>query len=129
MSEKDAAPNTSSRTDFRPRATWKQFFGSTIALGLGVVLILGRIPRISQGEPNALSHLIAGVVMVLGALAYKSAKKRHLGFAKTSPLRYAIETVCLMGILLAVLGQKNVNDLMYEDPVTNLVIPIWAFLA
>ncbi len=47
--------------------------GSTLALAFGVFLLLSSFKRDSP------SGIIPGVPVILGALAYRSAKKRKLG--------------------------------------------------
>ena len=71
----------------------------------------------------------AGVVMILGALAYRSAKKRRIGEAKSSLTRQFLEIASLVLICLVILMQNNLKYLIATDPVPNAVIPIWAILA
>ena len=73
--------------------------------------------------------LLAGVVMVFGALAYKSAKKRWLGEAKSTMTRQLLEIALLVVVCVAVLAQPNLKHLMVTDPIPNVVIPVWAIVA
>jgi hypothetical protein len=67
--------------------------------------------------------------MIFGALAYRSAKKRRLGEAKTTFVRLALELTLLLLICLIILAQNNLMYLISTDPVPNLIIPLWAILA
>jgi hypothetical protein len=65
----------------------------------------------------------------LGALAYRSAKKRKLGEAKASTARTVIEVALLLAICVIVLAQKNLKELIATDPFNNVLIPLWAIVA
>ncbi len=67
--------------------------------------------------------------MILGALAYRSAKKRKLGEAKSTLTRQLIEIALVVLICLAVLAQKDLIYLIATDPVPNVIIPLWAIVA
>jgi len=67
--------------------------------------------------------------MILGALAYRSAKKRKLGEVKSTLTRQLVEVALLLGICVVVLGQNNLKTLIATDPVPNFVIPLWAIIA
>jgi hypothetical protein len=73
--------------------------------------------------------LIGSVVMILGALACRSAKKRKLGEAKSTFMRQFLECTLLLLIALVILLQNNLRYLIETDPLPNFVIPLWAFLA
>ncbi len=99
----------------------KKHLGSTIALGIGVLSVVSSLTK-----PNM---LIAGIIIILGALAYRSAKKRKLGEISGSSLRKALEVCAIVIIIAAVLLQKNLTYNMATDPVPNLMIPLWAIIA
>lgn len=65
--------------------------GSTIAIIFGVLTILtgfaGPIPNASKIGDKA----ITGAIIILGALAYRSAKKRKLGECKNTKKRLSLE--------------------------------------
>ena len=73
--------------------------------------------------------MIAGFVIVLGAVAYRSAKKRRLGEVKSTTTRQVFEIVLLAALCAAILAQKNLSQLIVTDPVTNVVIPVWVIVA
>jgi hypothetical protein len=63
--------------------------GSSIAFLIGCLAVIAGLSGLAQTVDNPhvagtqkLDTLIGGVVMILGALAYRSAKKRKLGEAK-----------------------------------------------
>ncbi len=101
----------------------KKHLGSTIALAIGVLSVVSSVTKLSS------TFLIAGIVIILGALAYRSAKKRKLGEISGSSLRKALEVCAIVIIIAAVLLQKNLTYNMATDPVPNLMIPLWAIIA
>lgn len=99
----------------------KHHIGSTIALAIGVLSILAGL-----SNPSA---SITGMVITLGALAYRSAKKRKLGTVRSSLSRPAIELVAILTALAVVLLQNDLAFLIQSDPVPNLIIPVWVLVA
>ncbi len=67
--------------------------------------------------------------MVLGALAYKSAKKRNLGLVARSKWRLVLEVIALYLICAFTFPPSNGIDLASTDPVPYLIVPAWAFTA
>ena len=102
----------------------KKLIGSTIALTLGFLSFAG-----SVANPANPSGLIAGPVIILGALAYRSAKKRMLGEVHNAALRKGLEVSALIMIAAAILLQKDLKTLIATDPVPNLIISLWAIVA
>jgi multisubunit Na+/H+ antiporter MnhB subunit len=100
----------------------KRHIGSTIALVFGVLGLVAGLAR-----PGGL--LIAGPIMILGALAYRSAKKRKLGEANQLKTRQVLELGAIFAILALILFQNNLKELIAADPVPHLVIPAWAIIA
>ncbi len=106
----------------------KRHIGSTIALWFGG---LAAVSAFAPGlEPDrVMSQLNAGIFIILGALAYRSAKKRKLHeVLPTLPRRFA-EAFALVLIVAAVGLQKNALFYIATDPVPYLVIPLWVFVA
>ena len=99
----------------------KRHVGSTIALILGVLSFAS-----SLSNP---SGLVAGPVIILGALAYRSAKKRKLGEVNSTLLRKGFEASALVIIAAAVLLQNDLKNLIVTDPVSTVIIPLWAIVA
>jgi GYF domain 2 len=112
----------------------KRHLGSTLALIIGGLALVAGLARVvatlgaTSFEPGS-SMPQAGVVIILGALAYRSAKKRRTGEAKSTFTRQFLEIASLVLICLVILMQNNLKYLIATDPVPNAVIPIWAILA
>jgi hypothetical protein len=110
----------------RTSLTWwvrvKRHLGSTICLLVGGLALISGIAR-----PR--STMIAGIVIILGALAYRSAKKRKLGEAKSSLTRQVLEVALLVLICIVILAQNNLKYVIATDPVPNVIIPGLAILA
>ncbi len=100
----------------------KKHLGSTLAFCIGVLSIMAGIAKPS-------STAIAGVTIVLGAIAYRSAKKRKLGDAKNSKVRLTFEIMCVVLSILIVVLQNDLKNLIAVDPVPNFVIPLWVLIA
>ena len=100
----------------------KKHLGSTIAIIIGVLSLV-------SGLANPGSLLVAGPIIILGALAYRSAKKRWLGEAQQSLLRKSLEATAMVAIVAAVLLHNNLAALIVSDTVPNLIIPLWAVSA
>jgi hypothetical protein len=77
--------------------------GSTVALLLGGLVFLGAAIRIGNGDPAAPGALKAGLVLILGALIYRSAKRRRLGEVTSTPARWVLEGVAIVLMFLSVL--------------------------
>jgi len=101
----------------------KKNIGSTIAMVLGVLVLITGLT-----QPNA-SYSNAGFIMLIGAFAYRSAKKRALGEVKDTNIRKAIELAGMVIIIFLIALQNNLMYLLYTDPVPNLIIPLWAIVA
>ena len=100
----------------------RKHLGSTVALVIGITGFLGALARPS-------GWLVAGPIIILGALAYRSCKKRKLGEVENSLLRKALETTAIIAIILATILPTNLKDLIATDPVPTLVIPLYAIVA
>ena len=108
--------------------------GSTVALVLGVLGLLTDLVLLQRGAagPGGIGDsgmLIGGPIMILGALAYRSAKKRLLGQVPSSKARRICEAVALLLILGVVLLHDNLRYFIANYPVPYLVIPVWALVA
>jgi hypothetical protein len=105
--------------------------GSTVALILGCLELVTGLSQFGTlpTPPSAGGALLIGTVMILGALAYRSAKKRKLGEVKSTGLRQAIEVTLLLLIAMIILLQNDIKYLIATDPVPNAVIPAWAIIA
>ena len=107
----------------------KKHIGSTIALILGVLSFASGVNFISGVKSGSPSGLVTGPVIILGALAYRSAKKRKIGEVNNTRLRKGLEMLAVVMIAAAILLQKDLINLIYTDPVPNMIIPLWAIIA
>ena len=99
------------------KRVWK-YFGSLLALIVGCFVLAA-----------GLVGTAPGIVIILGALAYRSAKRRRLGEVQSTPIRQLLETTALVLILPLILMQDHLAYLIATDPFPHVVIPAWAFLA
>ena len=112
---------------FRRFLPHRQFLGSTAAIILGVLYFISGPASIQSGGDGA--GLIAGPIMILGAAAYRSRKRRLIGLKPGTLLTRALEAAALAIILLLVGLQNDLLTLIRMDPVPNLIIPLWACIA
>ena len=104
----------------------RRFLGSTVAFVLGVLHFLSVPAALEEGRDIS---LVAGPITILGAVAYRSRKRRLLGLASAVMARKISEGLALLVILLAVGLQRDLGTLMVIDPFPNLVLPLWAVIA
>ena len=100
----------------------RKYLGSTVALAVGAI-------SVAAGLVKPSSTLTAGIIIILGALAYRSAKKRKLSKVKTSLIRKNLEVFAIVIIIALILLQHNAVHYINTDPVPNLIIPLWAIIA
>jgi hypothetical protein len=109
--------------------------GSSIAFGLGCIAVIAGLAGIAHyADDPQMSFLkggtlLAGVVMILGAVAYRSAKERKLGEAKWVLTRRVLEVFLIALICVVILTQNDLKRLIATDPIPNAIIPIWAIVA
>ncbi len=106
-----------------------RFWGSMAALVIGGLSIVAGISQAGSGAPNSLDTAIGGSVMVLGALAYRSLKRRRLGIKSDSTVRRGMEIVIIAAALCLVVLQRGFLDRLYLNPVVSLLIPAWVLIA
>jgi predicted anti-sigma-YlaC factor YlaD len=97
--------------------------GSTLAIALGVMMLAAGL------APHTSDLMHAGVVTLLGAFAYRSAKKRRLAEVPNSKMRLALELTAMALLIASVL---LLNDLQYrlaEHPFPTGFVPLWAVVA
>ena len=105
----------------------KRHIGSTVAIVVGVLSIVAGLNNVANNKQD--SNLLTGIVMVLGGLAYRSAKKRYLLETPNTSLRKLGEAALLVILLAAVLLQNNLWLRMYSHPVSYIIAPVWALVA
>jgi hypothetical protein len=64
---------------------------------------LGRPAGSATVTPAAPGALKAGLVLILGALSYRSAKRRRLGEVASTPARWVLEGIAIVLMFLSVL--------------------------
>ena len=95
----------------------KRLLGSTLAIVSGLAGIAS--PSLKE----------VGWAMILGALAYKSAKKRQLGLTAPSLAKTVLELIALLAIFFIVFLRNDIRTLIVNDPFPNLTVPVWALTA
>ena len=110
------------------KKNWKKNFGSSLALVIGVLSIVSFFSQASKNTTNTYM-LTTGFVIIFGALAYRSAKKRKYNESKRPRLNFILELIAMAVIILLIVMQKNLLDLMYFHPVHYLKIPLWTIIA
>jgi TRAP-type C4-dicarboxylate transport system permease large subunit len=97
--------------------------GSTLAIILGLIMIA------TIGTQPQSSTPIAGVVTLLGALAYRSCKRRRLCEVRSRQLRKGLEILALVAAVLIIVLQTNLKERLYFEPVSNILPIIWVLVA
>ena len=97
----DASPSPAVLLTLRRREV--RHLGSTVTLLLGTLAFFGAASRIGNGDPLAKGVLLAGLVLILGALVYRSAKRRRLGEVAGTPARWVLEGIAIVLMFLIVL--------------------------
>lgn len=102
--------------------------GSNISIVFGILALMSFINQIaSESDPGSI--LIAGVSLLFGGIAYKSAKKRRLGQVEGTIIRRSVEVILCVLILASVLFQNDLRVLIITDPVPNFLLPAAAICA
>lgn len=104
--------------------------GSTAALALGILAIVGGLASVWRGRGSGAGDLIiSGPVIILGALAYRSAKKRWLGQVASTKTRRFGEGIAILLIFALLLPLENLKTLVATQPVHYVIIPVYAIVA
>jgi hypothetical protein len=89
--------------------------GSTIAMVLGGLMALTGVAAVGRDEPTNLDFM--GVAIFLGAIAYRSAKQRHLGNSRGGVARLVfLEMLPLFGIVGFIFGRNDLKLILANDP-------------
>lgn len=99
-------------------------WGSNAAVAFGCLMLAGGISQISMGGKTNLD--VAGLIVLFGALSYRSLKRRRLGIKPDTRARQTVEVIALFGPLL--LLSNGFLERVNTDPVPNLVIPVLALI-
>jgi len=95
--------------------------GSTIAMVFGVLMTISGLVAVN-GKPNILD-MTTGVSLILGGIAYRSAKQRHLGNASANAARIVFfEILPVLGISYFLFGQNDFKNGLAHEPVQELIM-------
>lgn len=101
------------------------FFGSTVGIIVGISLLFSGLRGVQEGIYS--ESLTSGVIVILGALAYRSAKKTRLNIVESSVIRTSIEVAFIMIVVVSLLLRNEVLKFIAEDPI-HLLIWLWALI-
>jgi hypothetical protein len=97
---------------------------------MGAVALLGGFASAYRGRGTGAGDLIISApIILLGALAYRSAKKRMLGQVASTTARKAGEGIAMALIVALLLPLNSLTTLMASNPEHYVVIPAWAIIA
>lgn len=96
-------------------------------MAVGVLTMVGSLTNPSP--TTILGDSLPGLFMILGALAYKSAKQRKLKLVENTKRRKLLEFLALILIAVLILVGPNIPQLIQDGDITNLVIFVWAIVA
>jgi hypothetical protein len=102
--------------------------GSSITLVLGFFGLIGALSAAFKGEDTS-GMLVGGPIMILGALAYRSAKKRQRDEVASTFLRWMFEGTAILLIVLLLTSQNDLKYLMTTYPAPYFIMPVWAIAA
>lgn len=105
----------------------RRHLGSTLALIVGCLYFLSGISAASRSENT--EGFVGGPIIILGAIAYRSAKKRKLGEVKSSLTRKSLEVVILLLICFLAFARNDLREALIIHPFASLIIPVWTILA
>lgn len=94
---------------------------TTISISLAILTWASGIQTLS-------GNMLAGEVMLLSALACRSANKRRLMEVQSTNKRLIYELLLIVVMVLLVILQNELKDLIATDPVPNFVIPVICFM-
>jgi len=108
---------------------FSSLFSSTAALILGVFLFMSGFGQLGRIPQKGMVLIFDSLPMILGALAYKSIKKRKAGVVGNTRLRKAYELIMVAFILVVNVILPFINDLTKQEPLAFVIFPLWAMLA
>jgi len=85
---------------------YKNFWGSTVALLFGIYLLFSIFAPLDE-YPDTIGTFFSGLLIIIGSLSYKSAKKRKLGLVKNNGIRQYMEIAGLMICFVLAIYQDN----------------------
>ncbi|HZV06039.1 MAG TPA: hypothetical protein VE999_13255 [Gemmataceae bacterium] len=103
--------------------------GSNLALLFGVLCILTAAHQTTQPNGRPGDYILMAIVAFFGSIAYRSAKTRKLGEAKSPRLRLGIEFALMALMIAAWLLQNSLAERIATEPFVNFIVPMWAIAA
>jgi hypothetical protein len=93
---------------------------------IGVISLIGQLhnwPNVDD-EP-----FFGGATMILGAIAYRSAKQRRLGLKQDTVRRRLLEISLLILVFLPIPFAAVLPNGIVHHPWSSLLIPVWSLVA
>lgn len=110
----------------------KKHLGSTIALVIGVLSVISGISILAKPsnipDLDTKNILDTGIIIILGALAYRSAKKRKLGTVKSTILLQCYEIAAICIAVAIVMLKSNLKYRIATEPVLYFLM-LWVVIA
>jgi hypothetical protein len=108
----------------------KDYIGVIMAMVIAVISIIAGLSYAGSHEgEQKFTLVITGVVILLGSLAYLSAKKVMLGKVQFTSQRRITEVMLLIFAGMAIALQNDLLQKIEQDPFPNVVVPLWILLA
>jgi hypothetical protein len=102
--------------------------GSTLAIILGTLLVITGLSKAGTG-PDSINYINCGIQTLLGAMAYRWAKKRKHEEIPNTGLRKTLECVLIFFVVAITVFRNDLRTAIVADPIANLVIPAWIVIA
>jgi parvulin-like peptidyl-prolyl isomerase len=99
---------------------------TSIAIGCAILIFASGIQAVLANSSGG--QLLTGEVILLSAIACRSANKRRLKEVSNSTLRKVIEAFLILVLILLVVLQNDLAVRIEIDPAPNLIIPIICFM-
>jgi len=103
----------------------RRFVGSTVALVLGFLFLITGLTAAGRGQDAiGQGQALSGAGTIVGALAFRSLKRRRLGLCDNSVARRVAEGAAFLSIVALVLLQSNLLA-RNREPSPHPAIPAW----
>jgi len=102
------------------------FWPSTLGLIFGWLLFMAEVVKPANNQISDRNLLLAAMYIIVGTLAYRSAKRRKRGLRVSTWYRILLEFLAI-GFILR--GFWTTTDLIETHPVPHFIVPIWILVA
>jgi hypothetical protein len=99
---------------------------TSIAIVCAILIYASGIQAVLGNSSSG--QLLTGEVILLSAIACRSANKRRLKEVSNSTLRKIIEALLMLALVLLVVLQNDLSMRLATDPAPNLIIPVICFM-